>query len=115
MGKKLLSKPPLPRVVPGKWIEFEDAHGTGFAQPDFFLLGQRSLLLVECKLTQTETAEVQLLHLYSPLLAHIFPSHTIACVQVCKNLRHIPEYEVESLDEVLEWPPGRVATLHWIG
>ncbi len=85
---------------------FSDQNGIGWAKPDIYLLMEDKILLIECKLTQTETAIPQMLCLYLPLLRMIY-NKPILCLQVCKNLRYVPKKFVESPQELLQNPgPG---------
>lgn len=87
IGKKLLSAPKAwGGLRAGTWIRFEDCGGPGWAQPDFFFLGESRIVLLEAKLTETPAGWEQLWGLYAPLLMEIFPSREIICVQVCQNL-----------------------------
>jgi hypothetical protein len=67
------------------WFQFEDANGPGYCSPDGVARYQGEIIAVECKLTQTLEAVVQLEQLYRPILEMHFslPVRTLA---VCKNL-----------------------------
>lgn len=77
-------------LLGGPWIEFLDRNGTGFAQPDFLLISPRGAYIFECKLKENTKAWIQLFRLYSPLLAFML-RRPLKRVQVCKNLRQLPE------------------------
>ncbi len=98
----------------GQWIIYADQHGTGWAQPDAYLLMKDQILLLEIKLTQNDSAVPQLLSLYLPLLRHLY-NLPILCGQVCRNLRYIPKKFVESPQEILAKPGPGVFTWHFIG
>lgn len=75
------------------WIEFEDANGPGRAQPDFLIWkNETTLIVIEAKLTQCETAWIQLWGKYVPLLAYIYKGIadlTLIPIMACRNLeRH---------------------------
>lgn len=59
-------------LAQGQWIEFEDANGKGYAQPDFFLVRADRIVCWEVKLRQTAAAISQIMELYRPLLWHLF-------------------------------------------
>lgn len=89
-----------------QWILFADNGGVQWARPDAYLIHTGGILLIECKLTQTDSAVPQLLGLYLPLLRQIY-NVPILCLQVCKNLRYIPSKLIEHPLELLERPgPG---------
>ncbi len=93
----------------GQWLEFEDFNGLGFAQPDYFILDDARLVLLECKLSQTKRAWPQLNGLYAPLLQHIFDL-PVTSIQVCKNLYEDDGSIIAGFDEIYTG-----ATWHWIG
>lgn len=105
-------------LVSFQWILFSDQNGRGWAQTDFFLLPRADappttpILLIEAKLTQTESAIAQLISLYLPLLRKIY-NKPIVCLQVCKRLRYIPPKFVESPQEVLQHPGPGMFTWHY--
>lgn len=70
----------------GPWIEFEDANGHGFAQPDWLLaVPGVCLVVLECKVTYTPFGVEQLRNLYLPLCESLF-SCPISLVLAAKNL-----------------------------
>jgi hypothetical protein len=82
--KRLLQKT-FRGVESAKWIEFCDANGGGFAQPDFFLVAPDRVLLFEAKLSEVDAGYVQLEQLYKPLLQHIFKCPVVS-VLVCRTV-----------------------------
>ncbi len=97
-----------------QWILFADDNGIGWAQPDIYLLMEKSILLMECKLTQSDVATPQLLSLYLPLLRKIY-NLPILCLQVCHNLRYVPKKIVEGPQELLSAPGPGVFAWHYLG
>ncbi len=97
-----------------QWILFADVNGIGWAQPDAYLLRRENILLMECKLTQSDVATPQLLSLYLPLLRKIYDL-PILCLQVCHNLRYVPSKLVESPQELLDNPGPGVFVWHFLG
>ena len=69
----------------GQWIEYSDATGHGFAQPDFVFVGDIAVV-AEVKLTWKLGAYAQLRKVYFPLLRAM--GHRVAGVVVCRNLTH---------------------------
>ncbi len=97
-----------------QWLLFADSSGVQWARPDAYLRPPqvagshttKPLLLIEAKLTQTDSATAQLLGLYLPLLRQIY-NVPILCLQVCKNLRYVPRKFIEHPLELLNNPgPG---------
>ena len=97
-----------------QWIMFADENGLGWAQPDLYVLWPNLLLLIECKLTQSKSADQQLLGLYLPLLRDIYQL-PILCLQVCKNLRVVPPKLVDGPADLLKFPGPGVHTWQYIG
>ena len=58
-------------LVSEQWFLFADQDGVNWAQTDHYLITEERILLMECKLTQTDSATPQLLSLYLPLLHSI--------------------------------------------
>lgn len=59
----------------GPWIKYEDANGIGYAQPDYVgLLNNGVAIIVEAKRTRCADARDQLVKLYQPLCAMLFPA-----------------------------------------
>ena len=94
-----------------QWILFADANGVQWARPDAYLISDGGILLIEAKLTQTDSAAYQLLGLYLPLLRKIYNVPTL-CLQVCKNLRYVPSKFIEHPAELIEHPGPGVFTWH---
>lgn len=97
-----------------QWIMFADENGLGWARPDIYVLLSDVVLLIECKLTQSMDADVQLLTLYLPLLRSIY-QQPILLLQVCKNLRVVPKKLVEGPEELLQSPGPGVFTWQYLG
>ena len=85
-----------------------------WAQPDHYIITDERILLMECKLTQTDSATPQLLSLYLPLLRFIYEK-PIICLQVCQNLRYVPQKLVSGPKELLKRPGPGVFVWHFVG
>lgn len=66
-----------------QWIEFNDANGRGYAEPEVFIVLKECVFLVECKRTGGVAGQLQLTHLYAPLLEFIY-KRPVRCLLVCK-------------------------------
>jgi hypothetical protein len=73
-------------VHSGAWFEFRDRNGVGCCQPDHFVLFERVVLLVECKLSERDEAWGQMHKLYKPVLEFYF-KRPVVCVQACRFLK----------------------------
>lgn len=100
----------------GKWIEFEDQNGRGFAQPDLFFILRGEVVCLEAKLRWVPEGHSQGELLYKPLLEEIF---RLPCrvVVVCKVLTPwVPRERVFSrLADALRGGQSSSPVLHWIG
>lgn len=97
-----------------QWIMFADDNGLGWARPDIYVLLDNLTLIFEAKLTQSKTAEVQLLSLYLPLLRHVYETPMLL-IQVCRNLRVVPNKLVDGPEDLLQNPGPGVYTWHFLG
>ncbi len=97
-----------------QWFIYCDQSGVNWAKTDIYLILEDYILLMECKLTQTDAATPQLLSLYLPLLRKIY-NKPILCMQVCKGLRYVPKKLIASPQELLENPGPGVFVWHFIG
>lgn len=68
------------------WLMFEDRNGSGYAQPDHFIIQPERLVLFECKLSQNSIAWQQMEQLYKPLLGHLFRKPVVG-IQAFKRMR----------------------------
>lgn len=69
----------------GQWFHYIDAQGPGWCQTDVLLVSAKRVVVLECKLTDTEDAVEQLLHLYFPVLREVYRLPVYGVV-VTKNL-----------------------------
>lgn len=72
------------------WIMFKTKHDSferiRFCQPDAILISadRSRIILCEIKYQHTNEAWKQLRLLYEPVLRHIFPLASIACIEICR-------------------------------
>jgi len=66
-----------------QWIEYNDASGHHFCEPELFVVLDDQIILFEVKLTGGEMGKRQLEGLYAPLLSFIF-HRPVRCCLVCK-------------------------------
>lgn len=83
------------------WIEFEDANGRGCCGPDILLECDDRVLVVECKLTQTDVAEHQIFQLYAPCLRLMWAKPIIG-VAIFRNLMRQPKNPVLNIWDLVE-------------
>lgn len=82
------------------------------AQPDFFLEGPHNVIVFEVKLTQRQSAILQIGQLYRPLLREIFQKPVVGIV-VCKNLIYSPgRWLIPGPEEVIDHRAEDVFTWH---
>ena len=102
----------FPSVLLGQWLEFEDDHGRGRAQPDIILLGPWPVV-VEVKRTYCLDAAQQLEWTYAPLVSALFKAEVVGMVVVCQNWVGPPVPPMlDSLRDLGKVPPGQLAHLH---
>jgi len=91
------------KLMPAQWFRFEDENGRGYCQTDYYIICAGFIVLLECKLTQTQMAEGQMTELYVPILKHIYEC-PIICVQVFKNVRHKISNRLSDISILTEEP-----------
>ena len=96
-------------VHSGQWIHFQDSQGLGWAQPDYYIVADNGILLLECKLSQKREAWDQLRNLYAPLLEFIYGTQVL-CTQVCKHLSFDDGSIVTDFAQLRDG-----STWHWMG
>lgn len=100
-----------PHVRSGIWFAFIDKNGPGVCQVDHFVVLPDQVLLVECKLSESDVAWVQIRDLYGPILADYFQL-TVTGVQATKHVR-----SADALADIREalGHPGARALWHCLG
>lgn len=66
-----------------QWIEYTDASGSHYCEPEAFIVLADRIILFEVKLTGGIAGRMQMEGLYRPLLEHIF-SRPVHCLLICK-------------------------------
>jgi len=97
------------------WLEYEDDNGYGMCSPDIVLDLEDRILVLECKLTQTETARLQIFQLYAPVLSRCW-NKPIVGVGVFRNLISKAENPVLNIEHLCKAPLEELDTyytLHW--
>lgn len=112
------------RHLKGSWIEFEDAKGQAWCQIDFAVNVNRTVYVLEAKLTWTAEAHEKLRRLYLPLIRNItgLDAHGIViCRAITPDTSEFGTTIVHSLEAalsaaraglkapVLLWHPARSA------
>ena len=98
----------------GQWFAFYDDSGPGYCQIDHYILLPGFIILVECKLTQTEKAEYQMEKLYVPILHKVYGVPVIS-LQICKNVRYHLRNGIQHITDLIKYPRGGVYTWHYLG
>lgn len=111
--KRLIDEGKIPAELrTNQWFSFEDANGFGYCQTDHYLLLPGFIVLIECKLTQSDQAEDQLDKLYRPILEKIY-GVPVVCVHCFKNMRRHPANRIDEIEEIIFKPKRGIWNLHW--
>jgi hypothetical protein len=109
-------------ALPSPWIAFtarRDRSAERHCQPDLLLIGEREILVCEIKLAHTVDAYWQLRHLYGPVVAKLFPSHTLRLVEITRSFDPVVRFGEGmrlffSLEHVLRTPPANlIEVIQW--
>ncbi len=109
------------RAIPGaqanKWFEFLDIHGLGYCSPDILVPTKGPIYVLECKLTAVPEADLQLAHLYLPVVAY-YTGREARGIVVVRHLR--PQVDVSRVRADLksclrDASPTYFPILHWLG
>lgn len=85
-----------------QWIEYLDANGKGWAEPEAYYVAEDRIILVECKLTGGPGGREQLENLYAPLLSHIYKK-PVHCLLICRNVTvETPGPYVASIEDFIQ-------------
>lgn len=74
-----------------------------YCQTDYVFVLMDRVIILECKLSQTDRAFEQLHFLYRPILEFIFKKPVIG-VQVCRSLNKFPENSILHINELFDKP-----------
>ena len=102
-------------ILYGAWIKYFDKNGLGYAQPDILLFDNKTtdIYILECKLTQTDDAILQLRSLYKPLIEELYPNRKVYLIQIFKNIKHKQDL-VYSLIDFMRNPNRELVNLHYV-
>jgi len=109
VGKVLRTLWPMTRSA--IWFAFEDANGPGCCQMDHLAVFPDQVLVIECKLSETDYAWLQIEALYAPVLGEYF-QRPVTGIQATRHLRN--ETEIADVREALTRPGGRFLW-HYLG
>ncbi len=67
------------------WLQYIDAQGLRFCQPDLLLFYKDIIVLCEIKLSHTANAYFQLEGLYRPVVERLFPGYTVLSLEITRS------------------------------
>ncbi len=112
----------LPQATWGQWMEYEDAHGRGFAQADFLVpeaaASGAGIAVAEVKLTWIPQAAEKLRKFYFPLLREVYGKRFIGGMVIVRNVTcNTPWgdvlWDVPKALKVIRERPDRIPVVHW--
>ena len=98
-------------LISNRWYRFVDAAGVGFCQPDHELHLQNYIICIECKLTQTHNAHLQMQELYIPVLEEVYKKKVFA-IQATHTLLYKPDGLVSDLSDFV-FAPRDIGEVVW--
>lgn len=108
-----------PRALHGQWIAYrrsDEPQRVRYCQPDVIVPFADRIVVLECKLTETEEGREQITQLYIPALNAITKKSVYGIVVARHLTRETrPETVVRGLDLALIACASCIPTLHWLG
>ena len=108
----------IPRAEHGQWFEFWDMNGPGHCQTDLLLVGNKRVLVIECKLTEVQVGRSQLTDLYFPIVRRVWPDKEPLGIVAARHLSKENQLDVVETSlkaAILRAEQDKVIpTLHWI-
>lgn len=101
-------------LIKHQWFSYIDSNGHGYCQSDYYIICEGFIVLIECKLTQSDFAGDQMSKLYKPVLEYIYKV-PVVCVQVCKALRKNPPNAISDITDLINNPRHGIHTWHYLG
>lgn len=99
------------------WIEFWNAKGKRFCQPDALIFLPSHIVIVEVKRIHTSNSYYQLAEIYRPVLSSMFPGTDIQLVEVCSSFDPALSYPgpMEMLEDIEDRTrsPLAIGVLPW--
>ena len=108
----------ISRAEHGQWFEFTDLNGPGHCQMDLLIVGNKRVVILECKLTDVQTGRAQLEDLYFPIARQVWPDKRPLGIVAARHLSK--ENQLELVETTLKGAILRaetqqvIPTLHWI-
>lgn len=87
----------------GKWYQYEDVGHTGACQTDHELHFKDCIICIECKLTQTPNAHLQMSELYIPILEKVHRKKVYG-IQATSMLIYSPEILIHDIADFVFFP-----------
>jgi len=106
----------LPEANHGQWFEYEDDNGKGYCQTDLIISFEDHLAVLECKLSNVESAYRQLNELYLPVVRRAY-GRRVAGIVVTRHVTQVKRKNdiCESLKLALRFSRTSIPVFHYIG
>lgn len=108
----------IPRAIHGQWFRYLDLKGPGHCQPDLLIVGQKRVIVLECKLSNVAEGRAQLEGLYLPIVSMVWPDKKALGLVATRHLTRAGDENliVSTLrDAILRADAeGVIPTLHWM-
>lgn len=108
----------IPRAIHGQWFRYLDLNGPGHCQPDLLIVGQKRVIVLECKLSNVAEGRAQLEGLYLPVVSKVWPEKKALGIVAARHLTRAGDEKliVPTLKEaiLLADAGSALPVLHWM-
>lgn len=107
----------LPGAIQGPWFWFRDSGGEGWCSPDLLYVGERAVVVIECKLGDAPLGQSQVAQLYRPVMQQVYakPVYGLVITKSLARVRDLTGIYTNLLGALRHAHKIPVPIVHWLG